>query len=313
MERDPKTVSYTMSRIKGRDTKIEMKIRRGLKEHGISYRVCSKDVFGHPDILIRDCRIAIFCDSEFWHGYHFEEASKNIHTHEEYWIPKIRRNMERDEEVNRVLKEQGYLVLRYWGFEIDKEYDRVLQDILSHIVQRKEVLSRKKPPYVRTTLVYVEQDGKYLMLYRNKKKQDLNEGKWVGVGGHLEGNESPAACMKREVYEETGLTVTGYRYYGKVYFLNSKYPAEVMYLYKVTGFEGDVKECNEGELSWIPIEDVPNLPLWDGDRIFLPLIGKDTSPFELVLGYDGDILLGAIGPSYKNERSKHGKRKPKRK
>lgn len=309
MERDPKVVSYTMSRIRGRDTGIELKLRKALRERGVSYRVCSKHVFGHPDVLITDCRIAIFCDSEFWHGYQFEENLSKIHSNQDYWIPKIRRNIERDKEVNERLKAEGYLVLRYWGFEIEKEFDRVIDEVMAAIARRKEILSHMQGPFVRTTLVYVQRDDAYLMLYRNKKKNDINEGKYVGVGGHLEPGESPVACMKREVFEETALQVEQYKYFGKVYFLNSKYPAEVMYLYRVDAFKGEIGPCNEGVLEWVQKDRLSEIPMWPGDYYFLPLLEGDKGTFDMIIGYDGDRLLDVIGPAYKKERKPHGRKK----
>lgn len=308
MARDPETISYTMSRIKGRDTGIELKLRRALHEKGIHYRVCVKDVFGHPDIVIEDCRITIFCDSEFWHGYHFEENKAKLHSNLDYWIPKIERNIARDKEVNEALKAEGYLVLRYWGFEINKELDRVLEEILDVIKRRKKILEAKTEKLIPTTLAYIEKEGKYLLIYRNKKPNDINEGKYLGVGGHVEVGESFVHAMKREILEETGLRVKKYFYHGKVYFLNNKYPPEVMYLFSVLEAEGELIECNEGELSYIPIEDVPSLPLWEGDRVFLPLL-KYHQRFDLILGYEGDNLIDVIGPIYPKKRKKHGRKK----
>ena len=312
MKRDPKVISFTMSRIRGRDTGIEIKLRKALREKGVRYQVCRGDVFGHPDIVIKSVRIAIFCDSEFWHGYHFEENKSKIHSNLHYWIPKIERNIARDKEVNETLAKQGYLVLRYWGQQIEKDLDAVVDEIMAKIRVRQEILARKKSPFVRTTLVYIEQNHAYLMLYRNKKKNDLNEGKWVGVGGHLEDGESPVACMKREVFEETGLTVTSYRYLGKIYFLNSKYPAEVMYFYHVDEVTGQLIDCNEGVLRYIDIDEVYDLPMWDGDRIFMPLLQTHEPAFEMSLGYDGDKLLDVIGPVYpakKKGKKQHGRKK----
>ena len=311
MERDPETISYTMSRIRGKNTGIELKLRHALTEKGIRYQVYRSDVFGHPDIVMKSLRIAIFCDSEFWHGYHFEENKDKIHSNLDYWIPKIQRNMERDKEVNETLRKQGYLVLRYWGEQINKHLDEVVDEILNHVNRRKQILARKEKNCELTTLVYIEQNHAYLMLHRVKEKNDINEGKWLGVGGHLEAGESPAQCMKREVFEETGLTVEAYRYVGKVYFLNSKYPAEVMYLYHVTAVSGEVKECDEGELRYIDIDKVYDLPMWDGDRLFLPLIEQDEGVFEMSIGYDGDELIDCIGPIYskKKEKKKHGRKK----
>ena len=313
MVRDPAVVSYTMSRIRGKDTSIEIKLRQALREKGLRYQICRGDVFGHPDIVFKSLRIAIFCDSEFWHGYHFEENKAKIHSNLDYWIPKIERNIERDKEVNKVLAEQGYLVLRYWGEDINRHLDQVVDEILAHVNRRKEILSRITKDAEKTTLVYIEQNNAYLMLHRNKEENDINEGKWLGVGGHLEEGETPAQCLKREVSEETGLRVKAYRYCGKVYFLNSKYPAEVMYLYHVTDVEGDIKECDEGELKYIPIKDVYDLPMWDGDRKFLPLIEKKTPAFTMSLGYEGDELVDCIGPIFNQKKQRRKKKNGRKK
>ena len=100
-----------------------------------------------------------------------------------------------------------------------------------------------------TTLCYIEQDGKYLMLYRNKKKNDINEGKWIGIGGKFEKNETPEQCLLREVYEETGLKLTSYRYRGLIHFIPDSAEPEDMYLYTADGFTGSMISCNEGELN----------------------------------------------------------------
>ncbi len=143
-----------------------------------------------------------------------------------------------------------------------------------------------------TTLCYIERDGKYLMLYRNKKKNDINEGKWIGVGGHLEGTESPGECLEREVKEETGLTLTSYRFRGIVTFVPSPEEAEYMCVYTADGFEGELRECSEGELCWIEKEKIGELSLWEGDRLFLPLLMKEDGPFfSMKLVYDGGKLV----------------------
>ena len=129
MKRDPAVVSFTMSHIKGRDTGIEMKLRKELYRRGFRYRANSKYIFGHPDISFKKYKVVVFCDSEFWHGYHFEENKTKIHSHTDYWIPKIERNISRDQEVNAHLLEEGYTVLRYWGFEIEKDLPRVADEI----------------------------------------------------------------------------------------------------------------------------------------------------------------------------------------
>ena len=312
MKRSPELIHKTMSHIRGKDTGIEKKLRKALTERGIHYRLYSTRVYGHPDLCLPAYKIAIFADSEFWHGYNFEENMANLETFGDYWINKIKRNIARDEEVNRTLKSQGYTVLRFWGKQIEKELDSVIETILNTIEMRKEVERRRSLIVARTTLVYVESKDKssYLLLHRTKKKNDPNEGKWIGVGGHLEEGESPAACMKREVFEETGLTVKGYRYLGYCDFLNDACPAERMFLYRVDSFEGDVKECNEGDLCWVKKEEMLSLPMWAGDRAFLPYIELDGKPFRFTLLYHGDELQAVEGPFFEPLKKKA---KPKKK
>lgn len=145
-----------------------------------------------------------------------------------------------------------------------------------------------------TTLCYVEQGDKYLLLHRNKKQNDENEGKWIGIGGKFEDKESPEDCMLREVYEETGLAVTDYRYRGIVTFISDRWPTEYMHLFTAHGFTGTVTDCDEGELKWIEKSRLADLPQWEGDRIFLDLIGRDTPFFSLKLVYEGDRLTSAV-------------------
>lgn len=310
MKRDPAIVSKTMKRICSRDTGIEMKLRRALKEKGLSYRVCSSLVPGHPDILFPRLRIAIFADSEFWHGYHFDENKSRLTTNPDFWVKKIERNIARDKEVNGLLADQGYLVLRFWGQEIEKDLDRVVQTILIHVEARKRILELKEQIHVYTTLCYIQKGDSYLFLRRNKKPNDVNEGKCIGVGGHLEEGETPAQCLKREILEETGLTVKKYVYVGKIDFLNSACDPERMYLYRVTEVEGELRECDEGELFYCPKGQMMDLPLWEGDKIFLPLL-ESPSPFGLDLLYDHDDLIEVRGPYplSKKKDAKKGKRK----
>ena len=122
-----------------------------------------------------------------------------------------------------------------------------------------------------TTLCYLEQEGRYLMLHRTKKENDENHDKWIGVGGKFEDGESPEDCMRREVWEETGLTVTAFRYRGIVTFVSDVYPCEYMHLFTCTAWTGTPKECDEGDLAWISKEDLLRLPMWEGDKIFLRL------------------------------------------
>ncbi len=145
-----------------------------------------------------------------------------------------------------------------------------------------------------TTLCYIERDGAYLMLHRTKKQNDLNEGKWIGVGGKFEANESPEECLLREVREETGLTLTDYRLRGIVTFVSERWETEYMFLYTASGFTGTLTDCDEGVLKWVPIGEVENLPLWEGDRIFLKLLAQNAPQFSLKLCYDAqDRLISA--------------------
>ena len=145
-----------------------------------------------------------------------------------------------------------------------------------------------------TTLCYPERDGKYLMLHRTKKENDENHDKWIGVGGKFENGESPEDCMMREVLEETGLTVTAFRYRGIVTFVSDLYPCEYMHLFTCTDWEGELKECDEGDLAWIDQQELRRLTLWEGDRIFLNLLEKDEPFFSLKLVYQGESLVSAV-------------------
>ena len=145
-----------------------------------------------------------------------------------------------------------------------------------------------------TTLCYIEKDGCYLMMHRIKKKNDVNQEKWVGIGGHFEADESPEECLLREAMEETGLTLTSYRFRGLVTFISDKWETEYMCLYTADGFEGEIGECNEGELVWIPKDEVMNLKLWEGDKIFFRLLNEDAPFFSLKLRYEGETLAEAV-------------------
>ena len=142
MKRDEATVSYTMSRIRGKDTSIEVKLRKALYEKGCRYRCNSKYIFGHPDISFKGVKVVVFCDSEFWHGKDFEENEKKIQSNRDYWIPKIKRNIERDKEVNEKLTQEGYLIFRYWGGEIQKNLDKCVTEILEGLSSRGYKLAK---------------------------------------------------------------------------------------------------------------------------------------------------------------------------
>ena len=146
---------------------------------------------------------------------------------------------------------------------------------------------------LNTTLCYIEQDDKYLMLHRVKKKNDINHDKWIGIGGKFEELESPEDCLLREVKEETGLTLTRWRYRGIVTFVAEKDP-QFMHLYTADGFTGQIKTCDEGNLEWIEKKKLLELPIWEGDKIFLRLLDKNAPFFSLKLVYDGDTLMEAV-------------------
>lgn len=144
---------------------------------------------------------------------------------------------------------------------------------------------------INTTLCYIEKNNKYLMLHRVKKKKDINKDKWIGVGGKFEENETPDECLIREVHEETGLTLTEYRLRGVVTFLSNEYEGEYMYLYTASEFVGDLIDCNEGELVWVDKNTVMELPTWEGDRLFLEELMRDSKFFTMKLRYEGDKLV----------------------
>ena len=146
---------------------------------------------------------------------------------------------------------------------------------------------------VNSTLIYIERGGEYLMLHRTKKANDLNHDKWIGVGGKFERDESPEECMLRETLEETGLTLTRWRYRGIVTFVSDLYETEYMHLYTADQWTGAPKECDEGELAWIKKDKLLSLKLWEGDKIFLRLLDSDAPFFSLKLKYEGDTLLYA--------------------
>lgn len=145
-----------------------------------------------------------------------------------------------------------------------------------------------------TSLCYLERGNEYLMLHRSKKVNDENHDKWIGVGGKFEPGESPEDCMRREIWEETGLTATAWRYRGLVTFVSEEYGTEYMHLFTVHGWEGEEHECDEGELRWIGKKALYDLTLWEGDRIFLRLLEEDGPFFSLKLCYSGDRLTAAV-------------------
>ena len=147
---------------------------------------------------------------------------------------------------------------------------------------------------ILSTLCYIENDrGEYLMLHRVKKENDANRDKWIGIGGKFEDGESPEECVVRETLEETGLTLTDYRYRGLVTFVSDRWETEYMHLFTATGWTGEIKTCDEGVLEWIGKDALAALPQWAGDKIFLRLLREDAPFFSLKLRYEGENLAYA--------------------
>lgn len=145
---------------------------------------------------------------------------------------------------------------------------------------------------IETTLCYIEKEQSYLMLHRIRKKNDVNAGKWIGVGGKFEPGETEEACLLREVYEETGLTLTQYEKRGVIYFKAEGWEDEVMHLYTATQFTGElIEDCVEGVLKWVPFEEIEALSLWEGDRLFLKKLLQGEKDIRMTLSYNGDQLV----------------------
>ena len=149
-----------------------------------------------------------------------------------------------------------------------------------------------------STLCYIEQDGKYLMLHRTVKENDINKDKWIGVGGHFEKGESPEECLLREVKEETGLGLTSYQFRGIVTFISDEWPDEYMCLYTADRYTGNIGNCDEGELVWVEKEKIMDLNIWEGDKIFLKLLTENQPFFSLKLEYKGDKLVNTVLNKY---------------
>ena len=148
---------------------------------------------------------------------------------------------------------------------------------------------------INTTLCYITRGNEVLMLHRVKKQNDINKDKWIGIGGKFEGEESPDECLLREAKEETGLTLTSWKCRGVVTFLTEKLnEGEFMYLFTCDGFEGSLKQCDEGDLQWISKDFLDQLPKWEGDAIFLKLLWEEAPFFLLKLRYDGSNLVEAV-------------------
>lgn len=156
-------------------------------------------------------------------------------------------------------------------------------------------MNQEKKGTSLTTLCYIERDSQYLMLHRIKKEKDVNKDKWIGVGGHFEPEETPEECLLREVKEETGLTLTSWKFCGIVTFIAAQWDTvEYMCLYKADGFTGELTDCAEGDLEWVDKDKVYDLPSWEGDKIFFHLMEEKEDFFSLKLCYNGDELVEAV-------------------
>ena len=145
-----------------------------------------------------------------------------------------------------------------------------------------------------TSLCYITRGDEVLMLHRVKKKNDINKDKWIGIGGKFEDGESPDECLLREALEETGLKLTSWRCRGVVTFLSEGEDGEYMYLFTADGFQGELKECDEGDLQWVSRDFLGQLPKWEGDQVFLDLLWQDAPFFLLTLRYDHGKLTEAV-------------------
>lgn len=153
---------------------------------------------------------------------------------------------------------------------------------------------------ILSTLCYIEKDGKYLMLHRTKKKNDMNQNKWLGVGGKFEEKESPEECLMREVKEETGLTLKSYQLVGVVTYISTKWETNYMYIFTSDQFEGNLIECDEGDLQWIDKKEVKKLETWEGDKVFLDKILQNSKNFFTIkFEYDGEKLINYDLKEYK--------------
>ena len=143
-----------------------------------------------------------------------------------------------------------------------------------------------------TTLCYIERDGAYLMMHRVKKEKDINRDKWIGVGGKIEDGETPFDCARREIKEETGATAKHLKYRGIITFVSDIYGTEIMHLFTTDCLLGDINyDSDEGNLEWVRKQDIPHLPIWEGDKIFFKLLDTENRFFRLTLNYNGDNLI----------------------
>lgn len=143
-----------------------------------------------------------------------------------------------------------------------------------------------------TVCCYLIKDNQVLMIYRNKKKRDINHNKWIGLGGHIEEGETPVEAVIRELKEESGLTIINPVKKANIIFNFNGEQYEYMHVFVVKEFKGKLKKnCNEGELAWVNLDELFDLSLWEGDRIFLKPVLNDEPFFEMIMWYQGDKLM----------------------
>ena len=136
MSKTKEQIRFNMQRVKNKDSEIELSLRKALWDLGLRYRKNVKSVFGHPDIAFIGKKIAVFCDSEFWHGYDWERRKNDFKVRQDFWLPKIERNMERDREVNEKLEAEGWIVIRFWGKEIKSDVNACAEKIKKAVEER---------------------------------------------------------------------------------------------------------------------------------------------------------------------------------
>lgn len=142
-----------------------------------------------------------------------------------------------------------------------------------------------------STVCYLMMDDYYIMMLRNKKEDDPNKDKWIGLGGKCEENESPVECIIREVKEEAGITVNSVKLRGIVTFISEKFETEVMFVYSSDNFTGILKQSDEGTIYKIKKSNILSLNLWEGDRIFVEKLLKNEDFFNVTLKYDSEDRL----------------------
>ena len=157
---------------------------------------------------------------------------------------------------------------------------------------------------ILATLCYVKHNGKTLMVHRNKKPNDIHEGKWNGLGGKFEAGETPEMCIKREVHEESGVSIQNPHLHGLLAFTNFKGDDWYVFVFTAAGFDGELSATSpEGKLEWVDDDKLTNLNLWESDHIFLPWV-NDGKFFSAKFDYTGDVM-GKYDVTFYGQSSGH--------